>query len=147
MKVGVQKLLCVVAIAGLGQGCTGSKALRDPELRRRAANVAIVEPKDLQGRPYTVLGEVSAATCTSGMYRTNYSPAALQEMLKGEAASLHADAVTQITCGEGGVRMECWTSYECRGDAIRWEPETAGTQPAPAEASSTEESTAPRDGT
>ncbi|RKG60814.1 hypothetical protein D7X30_07835 [Corallococcus sp. AB011P] len=109
------------AVLVLGQGCVTSNSLRDPELRRRAANITIVKAEELPKRRFTFLGEVEAATCTSGIHRTNYSPAALQEILKGEAARLQADAVTNVACGEGGVRFECWTSYECRGDAIRWE--------------------------
>ena len=119
--MGFRKLPGVVVVVVLGMGCTSSRALRDPELRRRAAAIQVVEPAALEGRKYTMLGEVSAATCTSGVHRTNYSPAALQEMLKGEAAKLHADAVANVACGEGGVRFDCWTSYECRGDAVRWE--------------------------
>lgn len=121
MKVSSRRLFQVVAAAALVMGCTGSRALRDPELRRRAAGIRIVEPAALEGRKYTLLGEVSAATCTSGIHRTNYSPEALQEMLKGEAAQLQADAVANVACGEGGVRFECWTSYECRGDALRYD--------------------------
>ncbi|CAM3208011.1 hypothetical protein COSO111634_06375 [Corallococcus soli] len=120
---------CIAVLAVGVQGCTGSRALRDPELRRRASSITIVKPEELPGRKYTLLGEVEAATCTSGIYRTNYSPAALQEMLKGEAAMLHADAVANVACAEGGVRFECWTSYECRGDAIRWDAESPATAP------------------
>ncbi|WNG39944.1 hypothetical protein F0U61_44385 [Archangium violaceum] len=119
MRTRLQKWMSLVALVWLGQGCT-AMALRDPELRRRAASITIVEPNALGERQYGILGEVVAATCTSGIYRTNYSPEALREMLKGEAARLEADAVTHVSCGEGGVRFECWTSYECRGDAIRW---------------------------
>ncbi|NOK09100.1 hypothetical protein [Corallococcus exercitus] len=120
-----------VAVLAMGQGCMTRNSLRDPELRRRAANIVVVKAEELPQRKFKFLGEVEAATCTSGIYRTNYSPAALQEMLKGEAARLEADAVTNVACGEGGVRFECWTSYECRGDAIRWEgpPSNAASNP------------------
>lgn len=121
----LRKLLWVMVAMGLAQGCARSKGLRDPELRRRAASISIIEPAALKGRTYVMLDEVRAVTCTSGIYRTNYSPQALQEMLKAEAAALYADAVTHVACSEGGIRFECWTSYECRGDAIRWEATTA----------------------
>lgn len=121
MFIQLRGVLWVAVLAVGMQGCTSSMALRDPELRRRASSIAIVKPEELPGRKYTLLGEVSASTCTSGIYRTNYSPAALHEVLKGEAARLHADAVTNVACDEGGVRFDCWTSFECRGDALRWE--------------------------
>ncbi|WP_186002164.1 Rcs stress response system protein RcsF [Corallococcus sp. Z5C101001] len=117
------------AVLALGQGCMRSMALRDPELRRRAANITLIKAEDLSGRRFTFLGEVEASSCTSGIYRTNYSPAALQEMLKGEAARLHADAVTNIACSEGGMRFQCYTSYECRGDAIRWDEPPSKSHP------------------
>jgi uncharacterized protein YbjQ (UPF0145 family) len=110
-------LLLVVSLVCLG--CATATA--DPELRRAAASVELLEKSAVGDRQYTILGEIVGDSCARQVGSTPTVDEA-RERMRIEAGKLKADAVINFICEPVGVSMKrnCWKAIECRGDAIQW---------------------------
>lgn len=104
--------------------CTSVKSV-DPELRRRAANLPILSPEDVEEQEYDVIGEVEGVSCAR-QAGSNPSMEGARQELRINAAEVGADAIINTFCEEGGVTFSrnCWKTIQCRADAITWKEET-----------------------
>jgi hypothetical protein len=101
-------------------GCASTAIEKNPELRRAAANVQILDQQQAKGALYTMLGEVEGISCARQAGSTP-SPYNARENLKVNAAKMGGNAVINVACQEGGVSSShnCWRTITCRGDAVR----------------------------
>jgi uncharacterized protein YbjQ (UPF0145 family) len=97
-----------------------------PDMRRRAASTPILASEQVGAREYTILSEVVGRSCARQVGSDPNMEAAREE-LKIKAAQLNADAVINVLCKEGGIDWahNCWKSIECRGDAVKWNDDSA----------------------
>ena len=93
----------------------------DPELRRRAAGISVLTADEVGDRQYEIIGEVLGLSCARQTGSDPSREGAEQDM-RVEAAKQDADAVINAFCEEGGLNMKrnCWKTFQCRGDAVRW---------------------------
>lgn len=126
LKGGIERLLLVLLCASL-LGCIPPTSTRfvtglSPEDRALAAKLP-VDSERLPEGSYTLVGPVSGLSCRvdqADVYRVSEENA--REELKRATFSVGADAVMGVQCqtydrGEGPRR--CFSSIECRGDAVR----------------------------
>jgi hypothetical protein len=113
----MRKIIVLSALLFLCTACATTSMT--PELRRRAARVRLLEPRDAEERPYLLVGEVKGVSCGRQL-GSDPSIQAAREKLKLEAAKLGAEAVVDILCEETGVDWahNCWKAIHCSGDAV-----------------------------
>jgi len=101
-------------------GCASTAIENNPELRRTAAKVRILDLEQVKGEQFTLLGEVEGLSCAR---QGGASPSLdnAKENLKVNAAKMGANAVINVACQEGGVSWShnCWRTVTCRGDAVK----------------------------
>jgi hypothetical protein len=92
----------------------------DPEVRRRAAAIEILEAEAVGGRQHEIITEVAASACMR--QGAEGSMEGVRSDLRIKAAEVNADAIINMLCERGGTSLtqNCWRVTECRGDAIRW---------------------------
>lgn len=102
-----------------------SSKTSDPELRRKAAAMPVLEQDEIGGRAYDIIEEVMGRSCSNTMGSNPQQESAESDM-RIKAAELGADAVINSFCETKGMNMSCRSRIECRGDAIRWTSDTPG---------------------
>jgi len=98
--------------------CTAT--IKDPAIRRKAANIEILTQNQIAERKYTIIREVKGVDCQPTFRDTDVERA--RESLKVDAARSDADAIISVACEPVGYGFSCGHSVECRGDAIKWQP-------------------------
>lgn len=100
------------------------------EMRRKVAAVQILDPSEIEGKQYEILGEVEGTACTysrglltgKGKQEPG-TPEAAKESSRYRAANLGADAVTNFVCAPTAsfdALDPCKQRIRCTGDAIRF---------------------------
>ena len=101
-------------------GCASTAIENNPELRRAAANVQILDQQPPSTAQFTLLGEVEGVSCAR---QAGASPSLdnAKENLKVNTAKKGGNAVINVACQEGGVSWShnCWRTVTCRGDAVK----------------------------
>lgn len=120
----------VIAFVILIAGCGSSTTSERTEWRQRVAAIQILEPGELEGRRYEVLGQVVGKSCAQSASSTGGSLDELgtPDAAKGDsrlaAEKLGADAVTNFTCVTDHLSAQgmdrCTKRYRCTGQAIRF---------------------------
>lgn len=105
---------CVFLIVA---GCASTEIEKNPELRRAAAKVQILDSGQARALQLTVLSEIEGVSCTVGQTAPSIDIA--RESLKISAAKIGADAVVNVVCQDGGRSLTCDHRLVCRGDAVR----------------------------
>jgi hypothetical protein len=111
----VMSVLCVLfAVA-----CMPKQVELTPEIRRAAAGVELLDTAGVQGRLYTILGQVEGLSCAR-QAGSDPSRDAAREELRVRAAVIGGTAVINIVCQEGQVdwKHNCWRTARYVGDAI-----------------------------
>lgn len=113
-------LCLVLALGSLLPACASTETV-NPEIRRKAAKIDVLSEEEIGDREYEILGEVEGLSCARQAGSDPSRKGAERDMIV-QAEKLNADAVISVFCEEGGTSLSsnCWSTFECRGDAIRW---------------------------
>jgi hypothetical protein len=88
------------------------------------ASVPVMSQQQLASRPFVKVNEVqSTPSCSQKGDDVTFEG---MQALQVEAAKVKADALTNVSCGEGTPTDSCTKTYVCKGDAIRFDQNVAG---------------------
>jgi hypothetical protein len=88
------------------------------------ASVPMLSQSQVANRPFVKVNAVqSPASCSQGGDDVTTDG---MRGLQVEAAKANADALVNVSCGEGDPTATCAHTYVCHGDAIRWSQDAAG---------------------
>ncbi len=129
MKRSTLSLLVPLLFALVLPSC--SAKTKDPDLRRRAAAIPILTPKEIGDREYEILERVVGLSC-AGPDKMEPDMDEARQHMRIDAAVNDADAIANSFCEDASssfmptqdVRVSfmphCTVRIECSGDAIRW---------------------------
>jgi hypothetical protein len=122
----VIRLLQVVALPFLVAGCFGPPfdyVRVDPvtvgDLRDQVPEYT---EDDIQGREYTLIQSLSAASCKNKLWDPSPTEEDATDQLRVKAAQLDGNGLLNVTCeapGGTSLAMNCWSSLTCRAAAIK----------------------------
>ena len=117
MGIDMKTPLSAIAIALLLSSCETTQ-LRDPEVRRKAAAIQILD-SSTSPASYKIVSAIEGIDCAATYYSKATPDMALLE-LKAAAAQKGGNAVANVACENTGWSWEhnCNNSVTCFGDAV-----------------------------